>query len=121
MLIIGHSGKLVKLSQGVMNTHSKYADCRTDALALYAMFEGASKDIGLEIASALTTDEAVKILKREELDKAVLQKINERIEFYMQQRVHGKIKTAALMFSNAHGLLGKTASAEELIALHMQR
>ena len=85
------------------------------------MFEGASKDIGLEIASALTTDEAVKILKREELDKAVLQIINERIEFYMQQRVHGKIKTAALMFSNAHGLLGKTASAEELIALHMQR
>ena len=121
VLIIGHSGKLVKLSQGVMNTHSKYADCRTDALALYAMFGGASKDIGLEIASALTTDEAVKILKREELDKAVLQKINERIEFYMQQRVHGKIKTAALMFSNAHGLLGKTASAEELIALHMQR
>ena len=121
VLIIGHSGKLVKLSQGVMNTHSKYADCRTDALALYAMFGGASKDIGLEIASALTTDEAVKILKREELDKAVLQKINERIEFYMQQRVHGKIKTAALMFSNAHGLLRKTASAEELIALHMQR
>ena len=121
VLLIGHSGKLVKLSQGVMNTHSKYADCRTDALALYAMFEGASKDIGLEIASALTTDEAVKILKREELDKAVLQKINERIEFYMQQRVHGKIKTAALMFSNTHGLLGKTASAEELIALHMQR
>ncbi|MHC1718430.1 MAG: cobalt-precorrin-5B (C(1))-methyltransferase CbiD [Acidaminococcaceae bacterium] len=121
VLIIGHSGKLVKLSQGVMNTHSKYADCRTDALALYAMFEGAQKDVGLEIASALTTDEAVKILKREELDKVVLQKINERIEFYMQQRVHGKIKTAALMFSNLHGVLGKTDSADELIRLHMQR
>ena len=121
VLFIGHSGKLVKLAQGVMNTHSKYADCRTDALALYAMFEGASKDIGLEIAGSLTTDEAVKILKREELDKVVLQKINERIEFYMQQRVHGRIKTAALMFSNVHGVLGKTESAEELIALHMQR
>ena len=121
VLLIGHSGKLVKLSQGVMNTHSKYADCRTDALALYAMFEGAPKDIGLEIASALTTDEAVKILKREKLDKEVLRKINERIEFYMQQRVHGRIKTAALMFSNAHGVLGKTSSAEELIRLHMQR
>ena len=121
VLIIGHSGKLVKLSQGVMNTHSKYADCRTDALALYAMFEGTSKDIGLEIASALTTDEAVKILKREQLDEAVLRKINERIEFYMQQRVHGRIKTAALMFSNTHGLLGKTSSAEELLKLHAQR
>ena len=121
VLLIGHSGKLVKLSQGVMNTHSKYADCRTDALALYAMFEGAPKDIGLEIASALTTDEAVKILKREQLDEAVLHRINERIDYYMQQRVHGKIKTAALMFSNAHGVLGKTSSAEELIRLHMQR
>ena len=121
VLLIGHSGKLVKLSQGVMNTHSKYADCRTDALALYAMFEGAPKDIGLEIASALTTDEAVKILKREQLDEAVLHRINERIDYYMQQMVHGKIKTAALMFSNAHGVLGKTSSAEELIRLHMQR
>jgi len=117
LLLIGHSGKLVKLAQGVMNTHSKFADCRTDILALYAMFEGATKDVGLEIANALTTDEAVKILKREKLDKEVLRKINERIEFYMQQRVHGKIKTAALMFSNVHGVLGKTSSAEELIAL----
>ena len=117
LLLIGHSGKLVKLAQGVMNTHSKFADCRTDILALYAMFEGATKDVGLEIANALTTDEAVKILKSEKLDKEVLRKINERIEFYMQQRVHGKIKTAALMFSNVHGVLGKTSSAEELIAL----
>lgn len=117
LLLIGHSGKLVKLAQGVMNTHSKFADCRTDILALYAMFEGATKDVGLEIANALTTDEAVKILKREKLDKEVLRKINERIEFYMQQRVHGKIKTAALMFSNVHGVLGTTSSAEELIAL----
>lgn len=120
VLIIGHSGKLVKLAQGVMNTHSKYADCRTDILALQAMFEGASKDVGMEIMNSLTTDEAVKILKREALDKKVVQKINERIDFYMQQRVHGKIRTGALMFSNLHGVLGKTKSAEELIALHRQ-
>ncbi|MGL5207215.1 MAG: cobalt-precorrin-5B (C(1))-methyltransferase CbiD [Acidaminococcaceae bacterium] len=118
VLLIGHSGKLVKLAQGVMNTHSKYADCRTEILALYAMFEGAPKNIGQEIASALTTDEAVKILKREALDRQVIAKINERIEYYMQQRVHGKIKTAALMFSNVHGVLGKTNCAEELILLH---
>ena len=70
--------------------------------------------------NSLTTDEAVKILKREALDKKVVQKINERIDFYMQQRVHGKIRTGALMFSNLHGVLGKTKSAEELIALHRQ-
>ena len=81
VLIIGHSGKLVKLAQGVMNTHSKYADCRTDVLALYAMFEGASKDIGLEIASALTTDEAVKILKREELEKKFFKTLMNELSF----------------------------------------
>ncbi len=118
LLIIGHSGKLIKLAQGVMNTHSKYADCRTDVLALYAMFEGASKDLGLEIASALTTDEAVKILKREEINEKVIPKITDRIDYYMQQRVHGKIKTGALMFSNVHGVLGKTSCVDELIKLH---
>lgn len=118
LLIIGHSGKLIKLAQGVMNTHSKYADCRTDVLALHAMLEGASKDIGLEIASALTTDEAVKILKREEINEEVITKITDRIDYYMQQRVHGKIKTGALMFSNVHGVLGKTSCVDELIKLH---
>ena len=118
LLIIGHSGKLIKLAQGVMNTHSKYADCRTDVLALYAMFAGASKDLGLEIASALTTDEAVKILKREKINDKVIPKITDRIDYYMQQRVHGKIKTGALMFSNVHGVLGKTSCADELIKLH---
>lgn len=118
VLLIGHSGKLVKLAQGVMNTHSKYADCRTEALALYAMFEGASPKIGKEIAATLTTDEAFKVLKREGLDKIVIDKITERIDYYMQHRVHGKIKTAAMMFSNVHGVLGKTKDVDELIKLH---
>ena len=121
VFIIGHSGKLVKLAQGVMNTHSKYADCRTDILALLAMFEGASKDVGMEIVGALTTDEVVKILKREQLEDKVLQKITERIDYYMQQRVHGRIKTGALMFSNVHGILGKTSGADELIKLHINK
>lgn len=121
VLIIGHSGKLVKLAQGVMNTHSKYADCRTDVLALLAMFAGASKDVGMEIAGSLTTDEGVKILKREELEDKVLQKIAERIDYYLQQRVHGRIKTGALMFSNVHGILGKTSGADELIKLHIDK
>jgi|MGYP000321880867 cobalt-precorrin-5B (C1)-methyltransferase len=38
----------------------------------------------------------------------------------MQHRVHGKIKTAALMFSNVYGILGKTAAADELIKLHLK-
>lgn len=121
LLLIGHSGKLVKLAQGVMNTHSKYADCRTELFALEAMFHGASIEVGQEIYHCLTTDEVTKILKREELFEPVMDKVTERIDFYMQHRVHGKIKTAAFMFSNVYGILGKTKDAEELIQLHKQK
>ncbi len=121
LLLIGHSGKLVKVAQGVMNTHSKYADCRTDLMALEAMLHGASPEVGREIYGCLTTDEVTKILQREGLFEPVIDKVTERIDFYMQHRVHGKIKTAALMFSNVYGILGKTKYADELIQLHKQK
>lgn len=121
LLLIGHAGKLVKLSQGVMNTHSKYADCRTELLALQAMFHGASAEVGQEIYRCLTTDEVVKVLQRENLMDEVIPEITAKIDFYMQHRVHGKIKTAALMFSNVYGILGKTEYAEELIKLHVKK
>ena len=118
VLIIGHSGKLIKLAQGVMNTHSKYADCRSEFLALQAMFHGASPAVGKEIYLSLTTDEMTKILKREGLFEAVMEEAARKIDFYMQKRVHGKLKTGAILFSNVYGILGETASAEELLKLH---
>ncbi|MDY4919480.1 MAG: cobalt-precorrin-5B (C(1))-methyltransferase CbiD [Phascolarctobacterium sp.] len=120
LLLIGHSGKLVKLAQGVMNTHSKYADCRTEVFALQAMFHGASPEVGKEIYACLTTDEVTKILKREQLFEPVISEVTKKIDFYMQHRVHGKIKTAALMFSNVYGILGRTEHADELIQLHLK-
>lgn len=104
-----------------MNTHSKYADCRTELFALEAMFHGASVEVGREIYGCLTTDEVTKVLKREQIFEPVMDKVTERIDFYMQHRVHGKIKTAALMFSNVYGILGKTKYADELIQLHKQK
>ena len=121
LLLIGHSGKLVKLAQGVMNTHSKYADCRTELFALQAMLRGASIEVGKEIYGCLTTDEVTKILKRENLFEPVMEQVTEKIDFYMQHRVHGKIKTAAFMFSNVYGILGKTKYADALIQLHTKK
>lgn len=121
LLLIGHSGKLVKVAQGVMNTHSKYADCRTELFALEAMFHGASVEVGKEIYSCLTTDEVTKVLKRENIFEPVIEKVTDKIDFYMQHRVHGKIKTAALMFSNVYGILGKTKYADEIVELHKRK
>ena len=120
VLIVGHSGKLIKLAQGVMNTHSKYADCRSEFLALQAMFHGAGPAVGQEIYQALTTDEMTKILKREGLFDAVMEEAARKIDFYMQKRVHGKLKTGAILFSNVYGILGETAGAGELLKLHQK-
>ena len=35
-LLIGHVGKLVKIAGGMLNTHSKYGDCRMDIMAAHA-------------------------------------------------------------------------------------
>ena len=35
-LLVGHIGKLVKVGGGMMNTHSKYGDCRMEILAAHA-------------------------------------------------------------------------------------
>ena len=120
VLIVGHSGKLIKLAQGVMNTHSKYADCRSEFLALQAMFHGAGPAVGKEIYQALTTDEMTKILKREGLFETVMEEAARKIDFYMQKRVHGKLKTGAILFSNVYGILGETAGAGELLKLHQK-
>ena len=37
MLLTGHIGKLVKLAGGIMNTHSREADCRMELLAAAAV------------------------------------------------------------------------------------
>ncbi len=121
LLLIGHCGKLVKLAQGVMNTHSKYADCRTELFALQALFNGADIETGRRIYEALTTDEVIKILKAENLLDKVMPAVTGKIDYYMQHRVHGKLKTGALIFSNVYGILGKTEFADELISLHQMK
>ena len=39
-LLVGHVGKLVKTAGGMMNTHSKYGDCRMEILAAHAAAAG---------------------------------------------------------------------------------
>ena len=36
ILLIGHVGKLIKVAAGVMNTHSRQADCRMEVFASHA-------------------------------------------------------------------------------------
>ena len=46
LLLIGHVGKFIKLAAGVMNTHSRTADCRMEVFASHAAMAGADARCG---------------------------------------------------------------------------
>lgn len=115
ILFIGHIGKLVKVAAGVMNTHSRQADCRMEVLASHAALAGADREIVRRIMGCITTTEGLEILKTEHLLETVMESVTERIGFYLKQRAGESLKIGAVVFSLEEGILGKTAGTEELM------
>lgn len=117
LLLIGHVGKFIKLAAGVMNTHSRTADCRMEVFASHAAMAGADAAAVKEIMSCLNTAEAVKILKEKGLLQNVMKTVMERITFYLRQRAGDELETGAVVFSDEEGILGQTENADKLLGL----
>lgn len=114
LLMIGHVGKFIKLAAGVMNTHSRQADCRMEVFASHAAMAGADTAVVKEIMVCLNTTEAVKILKEKGLLRDVMKTVMERIEFYLRQRAGEELQIGAIVFSSEEGILGQTENAARL-------
>ena len=117
LLLIGHVGKFIKLAAGVMNTHSRTADCRMEVFASHAAMAGADAAVVKEIMACLNTTEVVKILKGRGLLQDIMKTVMERITFYLRQRAGGELETGAVVFSGEEGILGRTENAERLLGL----
>ena len=115
ILLVGHIGKLVKLAGGVMNTHSRYADCRTELVCAHAAVCGASPETCLALLQAATTDACIEILDSAQLRVPVLDRLLEAIQQHLEHRVRGKYQIGAVLFSNQYGLLGQTQRAKEIM------
>ena len=66
MLLVGHIGKLIKVSGGIMNTHSKVADRRMELMAQAAQAAGSDDAICVKIMECVSTDEAYRLDDPEE-------------------------------------------------------
>lgn len=117
ILLCGHIGKLIKVSGGIMNTHSGEGDCRMELMAAAAIKSGASIDSLLQILSCVSTEEAVEIYRREGIDEKCFAYIMDRISFYLNKRAAGKADVECIMYSNRHGLLGETKEAKEFLMM----
>lgn len=58
ILLVGHAGKLVKVSSGLFNTHSRFGDARLETLAALAAAEGADRALVSRILGLGTAEEA---------------------------------------------------------------
>ena len=111
-LLVGHIGKFVKLSGGMMNTHSKEGDCRAELMAAAALRAGADADTARSLLDCVTTDEMLRILEEKELLSATMDALKTRIEFSLSGRFKGAIKLGVIVFTGKSRELIKTETAK---------
>lgn len=113
-ILVGHIGKLVKLAGNMMNTHSKYGDCRMDILAAHAGMAGVRPARIAEIMDCAACDDAVRILREEGQDGTVLKSVTEKVMFHLQHRA-GDMEMGVIIFSKEYGILGESPNARALL------
>ncbi len=114
LLIIGHMGKLVKVSGGIFHTHSRVADARMEILAAYAALEGASKEMLLSLYGCKTTEGAIGIIKKNGLT-GVFTRVVENTSKRCMEYCYGKINVGSILFHGDDALLALDKNAIELM------
>lgn len=117
MLLTGHIGKLIKIAGGIMNTHSKESDCRMELLTAFSIKEQVDCQQALKVLECATTEEAISILKETGKLQPIMDRIVERIRYYMEKRAQGKLNIDCILYSNEFGELAKTREAKEWFIL----
>lgn len=115
ILFISHIGKFVKVSGGIMNTHSRCADSRAELMAAQAFRAKAPMEVIGKILDSQTTEESVQILKDAGYLETTMAIMAEKIQFYLDHRTGKRIETGAIIFSNVEGVLAKTETVDTLM------
>ena len=117
MLLTGHIGKLIKVAGGIMNTHSREADCRMELLAAFSIKEDVNARTIKKILECATTEEAIPILKESGKLQQIMDRIAEKICYYMEHRAKGRMKTDCILYANEFGTLAQSREAEKWFTL----
>lgn len=117
VLLVGHLGKFVKLAGGVMDTHSRLADCRMEILAAHAALAGGETSLIGQIMEAATTDGALELLQKAGLWEKVRQSLLHKIQYHLERRAAGNFSVGAIIYNNIQGFLGETFQVKGLLGL----
>ncbi len=114
ILLVGHAGKLSKLAAGIMNTHSKVADCRCEIFAAHAALCGAGQELIVAIMEAATVSEIHRLLCLHGLADRVWGSILKKMLQYLDRRVHGTCRVEVILFVNEDEIVIQSPGAAEL-------
>jgi cobalt-precorrin-5B (C1)-methyltransferase len=114
ILIIGHIGKLIKVTAGIFNTHSRVADARFEIFVAHAALLGAGRETFKTLEEAVTTEEMCDILAQlggADLFDNLAAKISGRSRAFL----HDEVKIGTVIFNFRRGLLGMDRQAKKII------
>ncbi len=115
VLLVGHIGKLVKVAGGIMDTHSRTADCRAEILAAHAALAGAGAKTVCEIMSSVTTTAALEVIEAAGVGDAARASLAAAIEDRLRRRAAGACDIAAVVFDAERRELFRTSGADAVI------
>lgn len=117
MLLTGHIGKLIKVSGGIMNTHSKEGDARMELLAAGVIRAGGSMDTLRGILNCRVTEEALGIIQTESpaLLRKSMESVMDRILYYLRKRAGAELPVECILYSNEFGLLAASPGAMDML------
>ena len=121
ILLTGHIGKLVKLSGGIMNTHSREGDARAELMAGCALMAGADAELCRCILGCVTTDEMLRIMKDADILEKCMSIMGEKIYAALKNRVREQAEVGYIVFSEEYGVLCMSDNARHWIDEHKKR
>ncbi len=105
LLIGGHPGKLAKVAAGVMQTHSRTADARREAIAAQLALMGAPVTLIRDVMDSATTEAALAAIHRDGFD-GVWKNLARAAKRYCELRTRGEIGISVAFADGRGELLG---------------
>lgn len=99
VILVGHIGKLIKLSIGITNTHSNYGDGRIEALLGSALEAGADLSLLKEIYGSVSTDGVIELLDNVNLMDKSMEIVKRKIQDTLDRKIADHLELAFVSFS----------------------
>lgn len=106
LVIGGHPGKLSKVAAGVMQTHSRYADARREAIITQLALMGAEIALMEKIQKCITTDAIITLIHEAQMEN-VWNRLAQAAHGYCSARVLEKIQIDVVFTDVPGNVLGR--------------